>query len=149
LLSLQRRWCDVIFCICRRCFRGQAYCCDACRLYGRRKNHREAQRRYRQTEKGKRAHRMAENRRRQGLSQKNPKNMDDPATIVLPAWCKTSIKAVKRRLFTAGETVRCHFCGSESLLVVQFPIRLRWGKQVEGGLGETTCPPLKSDYHQF
>jgi hypothetical protein len=52
--------------------------------------------------------------------------MDDPATTVLPAWCKTSIKAVKRRLFTAGETVRCHFCGSKGCLVAQFP-RRRYG----------------------
>jgi ribosomal protein L35 len=92
-------------------------------LYGRRKNHREAQRRYRQTEKGKKAHREAENRRRHGLSQKNPKNMDDPSSTVLPTWVMTPIKAVKRRLFTTGEAVRCHFCGSEGLLVVQFPRR--------------------------
>ena len=125
MLSLQRRcrWCDVVFCICRRCFRGQAYCCDTCRLYGRRKNHRKAQRKYRQTEKGKKNHCEAENRRRHGLSQKKPKNMDDPSSTGLPAWFMTPIKAVKHRLFTAGETVRCHFCGSNGHLVAQFPRR--------------------------
>ena len=125
MLSLQRRcrWCDAVFCICRRCFRGQAYCCTTCRLYGRRKNHREAQRRYRQTEKGKKAHREAENRRRHGLNQKNLKNMDDPSSTGLPTWFMTPIKAVKRRLFTAGETVRCHLCGSNGHLVAQFPRR--------------------------
>ena len=122
LLSLQLRcrWCDIMFCICRRCFRGQAYCCDTCRLYGRRKNHREAQRRYRQTEKGKKAHREAENRRRHGLAQKN---MDDPSSTGLPAWCIKPVKAAKRRLLTMGTTVGCHFCGSVGVLVEHFPRR--------------------------
>jgi len=125
LLSLQRRcrWCDIVFCICRCCFRGQVYCCDTCQLYGRRQNHREAQRRYRQTDKGKKAHREAENRRRHGLSQKKQKNMDDPSSTVLPAWCMTSIKVVRNRLLAVGATVRCHFCRSEGLLVAQFPRR--------------------------
>ena len=125
MLSLQRRcrWCDVVFCICRRCFRGQTYCCSTCRLYGRRKNHREAQRRYRQTEKGKKAHREAENRRRHGLSQKNPKNMDDPSSTGLAAWCMRPIKAVTHRLLAANAMVHCYFCGSQGHLVAQFPRR--------------------------
>ena len=122
LLSLQRRcrWCDAVFCICRRCFRGQAYCCETCRLCGRRKTHREAQRRYRQTEKGKKAHREAENRRRYGLSQKN---MDDPSSTALPAWCMKQVKAVKSCLLHMSITVQCHFCGSAGLVVGHFPRR--------------------------
>ena len=122
-LQLQCRWCDIAFCVCRCCFRGQAYCSDACRLSGKRKNHCRAQRKYRQTEKGKKNHREAENRRRHGLSQKNPKNMDDPSSTVLTAWCMTPIKAVKNRLLAVGATVRCHFCGSKGHLVAQFPRR--------------------------
>ena len=122
-LQLQCRWCDVMFCVCRCCFRGQAYCSDECRLSGKRKNHCKAQRKYRQTEKGKKAHRVAENRRRHGLSQKNPKNMDDPSSTVLPAWCMRQVKTVKRRLLHMGTTVRCHFCGSPGLLVEHFPRR--------------------------
>jgi hypothetical protein len=49
--------------------------------------------------------------------------MDDPSSTVLPAWFMTSIKAVKRRFFTTGEAVRCHFCGSKGHLVAQFPRR--------------------------
>ena len=123
LLQLRCRWCDLTFCICRRCFRGQTYCCDECRLFGRRKNHREAQRRYRQSEKGKKAHREAENRRRYGLTQKNQKNMDDPSSTALPPWCRRQVKAVKSRVLHMGATVRCHFCGSAGLLVEHFPRR--------------------------
>jgi len=125
LLSLQIRcrWCAIAFCICRRCFRGQAYCCYECRLLGRQKNHREAQRRYRQTEKGKKAHREAENRRRYGLTRKNQKKMDDPPSTALPAWCMRQIKVVKGRLLHMGAIVQCHFCGSSGLLVAHFPRR--------------------------
>ena len=49
--------------------------------------------------------------------------MDDPTSIGLSAWCMRPIKAVKRHLFTAGEAVRCHFCGSDGRLVAQFPRR--------------------------
>ena len=125
LLSLQIRcrWCAIAFCICRRCFRGQAYCSEGCRISGRRKSHREAQRRYRQTEKGKKAHREAENRRRHGLTRKNQKNMDDRTSTALLAWCTRSIKAAKGRLLDMGTAVQCHFCGSAGLLVAHFPRR--------------------------
>jgi len=94
-----------------------------CRLSGKQKNHCKAQRKYRQTEKGKKAHREAENRRRQGLSQQIQKNMDDPSSIALPVWCMTPIKAVKNRILSVGTAVRCHFCGSAGLLVEHFPRR--------------------------
>ncbi|MGD9252048.1 MAG: tyrosine-type recombinase/integrase [Desulfobacterales bacterium] len=45
------------------------------------KKHRQAQRKYRQTEKGKKAHRQAENRRRHGNRHHKSTNMDDaPST---------------------------------------------------------------------
>ena len=53
LINIECRWCDLTFCICRSCWRGQAYCCNICRLAGRLKNCREAQRKYRKTDKGK------------------------------------------------------------------------------------------------
>lgn len=58
------RECGTGFGICRSCWRGQVYCSRACREAGKRRLHRQAQRRYRQTEKGKAAHREAERRRR-------------------------------------------------------------------------------------
>jgi hypothetical protein len=40
--------CGVMFFICRRCYRGQAYCSDSCRHTMRRQQRRKANRRYQQ-----------------------------------------------------------------------------------------------------
>jgi hypothetical protein len=65
--------CGLVFLVCRRCWRGQIYCSEECRIEGMRKNHREAERRYRQTDKGKKAHREGENRRRHRLIKEGKK----------------------------------------------------------------------------
>ena len=124
LVEVCCRRCKARFCICRRCWRGQAYCSEGCRLLGRRSLHREAQRRYRQTEKGKKAHRQGENRRRHGWSKKNGKKMDDSSSTGLPSWviglvvyaCFVTV----RRLDRVG---RCHFCGCQGRVVDRFPRR--------------------------
>lgn len=123
LLQLRCRWCELVFYICRCCFRGQAYCCGECRIAGQRQNHREAQRKYRQTEKGKKAHRQAENRRRYDLSQKSQKNMDDASSTVLQGWCMKLAKAVGNRFLYVNKPPRCHFCGSYGQIVEAFPRR--------------------------
>jgi len=51
LIQIRCRQCGVYFCICRRC--RKAYCDDDCKVKGYRKRHREAQKRYKATEKGK------------------------------------------------------------------------------------------------
>ena len=123
LLLVHCRWCGLPFYICRCCWRGQAYCSDECRIAGYKKRHREAQRKYRQTQKGKKVHREAENRRRHGLSQKNPKNMDDGSSTVDPAWCMRGARALRMHIFPVETAPRCQFCGSYGLLVNQFPRR--------------------------
>lgn len=126
LLCISCRWCNISFCICRCCFRGHAYCCDSCRNKAKRKSRREAQRRYRQTEKGKKAHREAENRRRHNSIQKNQKNMADPSSRPVFKRCivtsrrKTNAKNV---FFQAGERGFCHFCGKSGIIVFEFPRR--------------------------
>ncbi len=52
LKAVSCRWCARIFFICLRCWRGQAYCCDACRQASQREAHCLAQKIYRQTAKG-------------------------------------------------------------------------------------------------
>ncbi len=127
LVQIECRWCHLLFCVCRRCFRGQAYCSDECRIAGRRKNHREAQRRYRQTLKGKKAHCEAENRRRHGLSRKNEKKMDDPSSTRLPSWCMELLFYAHLIVLYArawfDKTGRCHFCGNRGVIVDRFPRR--------------------------
>jgi len=76
LLQIRCRCCGTVFSVCRCCWRGQAYCCDECRVAGTQKNHREAESRYRQTAKGKKAHREAENRRGSVLHSWNADQFD-------------------------------------------------------------------------
>jgi len=127
LISIHCRWCGLDFYICRPCFRGQAYCSDECRVKGRRKNHRKAQREYRRTPKGKKTHCESENRRRHGLSKKSNKNMDDQSTTVLPAWCIKMLIFTQLLILRArawfDRTGRCHFCGSWGQIVEEFPHR--------------------------
>jgi len=123
LIQIQCRWCGLIFCVCRACFRGQAYCSEPCRVAGKRRNHGEAQRRYRRTDKGKKAHREAENRRRHGLSETNQKNMDDPSSTVRPAWGIGALCTFRSRRFQLRDSPRCLFCGCYGHLVDRFPRR--------------------------
>lgn len=123
LLSIQCRCCEFYFCICRRCFRGQAYCSDECRRAGQLIIKRKAQRKYRQTEKGKKNHREDENRRRHGLSKKNKKNMDDTTSTVLPVWCIALLLWMQSQIFGIKPTPRCRFCNTSGQIVPVFPRR--------------------------
>jgi len=123
LVQIRCRWCELVFCICRACFRGQTYCSDPCRVAGKRKNHCAAQRRYRQTDKGKKNHREAENRRRHGWSQKGEKNMDDPSSTALPAWVMEVLRSLWSRIFHLQNSPYCLFCGCDGQIVDQFPRR--------------------------
>ena len=144
LVQVECRSCHIVFFICRRCFRGQVYCSDKCRIEGRCRNHREAQRRYRQTPKGKKAHCEAENRRRYGLSKKNKKNMDDRSTTLLPGRCITLLIFTRLLILCArswfDRTGRCHFCGSCGVIVDTFSRRGYGGgnkNQILHSLGES------------
>jgi len=123
LIKIRCRWCGLIFYICRPCFRGQAYCSDPCRKVAKQKIKRRAQKKYRGTDKGKKTHCKAENRRRQGLSKKNQKNMDDPTSTVLPAWVMELLCRLWSRIFYPKQISYCHFCGCPGQIVNQFPRR--------------------------
>ena len=127
LVEVCCHWCKVSFCVCQRCWRGQAYCSEECRRLGRRRVHREAQRRYRQTMGGKKAHRQAENRRRHGWSKKNAKKMDDPSSKGLAPWV-IGLPVYAHFLTVRDESRfdssrRCHFCGWKGRVVDRFPRR--------------------------
>lgn len=127
LLIICCRRCGNHFCICWRCWRGQAYCCDECRITANRQNHRETQRRYRQTAKGKKTHREAENRRRHRLNKKIKKNMDDTPSTPLPWWCMSWLLCIQILIVHArawfDRTSCCHFCGCKGVIVDKFPRR--------------------------
>ena len=119
LLCIRCRWCHLTFHACRSCWRGQAYCCDPCRVAGRRYNHRNAQRRYRQSARGKKAH-CLENRRRHGWSKKSEKNMDDQTSTVLPERYINRFMPGKNLILDDHQQARCHFCGSLGQVVDHF-----------------------------
>jgi len=127
LVEVCCHWCDLRFYVCQRCWRGQAYCCEECGILGSRRGHREAQRRYRQTSKGKKAHRQGENRRRHGLSRKNEKKMADRSSKGLPlgvigilVYARFLIVHARAWFDRSG---RCHFCGCRGRVVDRFPRR--------------------------
>lgn len=64
ILQILCRCCGKIFYLCSKCYRGHVYCSIKCRIAGYRQKHREAQKRYRGTDKGKSKHRELEKKRR-------------------------------------------------------------------------------------
>lgn len=118
------RRCGTVFCVCQSCWRGQAYCCDFCRITAKRALHREAQRRYRQTLKGKIAHCKAEQRRR---IKKTLKSVDDPSSTppgdsVIPFDSCPAPPLIPAPSVSAQQP-RCHFCGVLGQIVPRFPAR--------------------------
>ncbi len=123
------RLCDKWFCICQCCWRGQAYCSAPCRRAGRLRSHREAQWRYRKTEKGRKAHRLAENRRRHREKTPVSKNMDDASSksgFDMQTWKSRRENSAD---FHPDFQNRCHFCGLIGEIVPKFP-RRRYGNRV-------------------
>ncbi len=132
LLEIECRWCGRRFCICRCCWRGQVYCCEECREAAKHEAHREAQRRYRWTGRGKQAHRDAEKRRRMGLSKKRKEIVDDAGTT--PPYRELtlqygSLKACNAWASESGCRIgRCYVCGSWGIIVERFA-RRGYGKR--------------------
>jgi len=124
-------WCECLFYICSSCWRGQAYCSDECRTAKRRSAHRDAQKKYRQTEKGKIAHRKAEGLRRERQAKKNMADMDDRASTPVSTGCNMPLSYPKTTVEVKnfqgqgrlGKKGRCHFCGSSGTVVDRFPRR--------------------------
>ena len=132
LLKMVRcRCCGRYFHVCRSCWRGQAYCGERCREIRQRRLHQIAQKKYRHTDKGRKTHRLYEQKRRK--NQKKKKIMgDDSATP--PKSCDMESK--KR----SGNRPRCLFCGSIGVVVDQFPRRAYGGKFFSEGSSFERAP---------
>ena len=123
LIHVSCRWCNIGFCVCRCCWRGQAYCGDACRNAGRRAPQSKAQQRYRQTEKGKKSHRLSENRRRHRKTDPPSKNMDDATTRTPFDWAMLASRKENGVGFCPDRQDRCQFCNRIGEIVSHFPRR--------------------------
>ena len=118
LIEVRCKYCGRGFFVCRRCWRGQIYCGKRCRKICQRQMHREAQRQYRQTEKGKKTHREYEEKRR---IKNNKKTVADVTTT---PWEACDIEPPER----PGNQPKCLFCGLSGIVVAQFPRRAYGGK---------------------
>lgn len=129
LVQICCRQCGFHFFICRECYRGQTYCCDSCKNKGYRRRHREAQKRYREKEKGKQKHREAEKRRRWKLWEKKQgmeanlnrrKETRKAVKQSTPHLAKREVLKIKK---CGGEYPRCYLCGKEGVIVKKFSRR--------------------------
>lgn len=111
LIEIVCRHCGIRFLMCRRCYRGHVYCSSACRDEAQQLSHREAQRKYRQTEKGRKAHRENEKKRRMGRVEK---------TVADASILEKIFRVLK---FSRGSKrkPRCSFCGAYGTIVDAFP----------------------------
>jgi hypothetical protein len=113
LKRIRCKHCGGVFYVCRSCWRGQVYCGAKCREICMSEAHREAERRYRQTERGKETHRQGECRRRM---KKNKKTVDDQGTT------PEKSRDIEDPLPQADRP-RCLFCGLRGVVVACFPRR--------------------------
>ena len=124
LLERRCRWCERPFFVCASCNRGHAYCRQACRELGYRRNRRAANRRHQQSPEGREDHasRMrayrAEKRRRSAL-------VTDNTLAAPPSLAGLFVAAVLRSLPFTTEKVdetsilpRCVVCDRVSTVVV-------------------------------
>lgn len=109
LFNCARCHCQVV--ICSHCDRGNIYCGKRCSQAARRQSLREANKRYRQTRRGRLAHAERQRRYRQRRRQKvthrgSPSVLPDET---LPAESRTSAR--RSEVPAPGHGIRCHLCG--------------------------------------
>ncbi len=144
LRKAECQWCYRIFHVCRRCWRGQTYCSKECSIAGARQSHRKAQKKYRETEEGQKAHREAERRRR---IRKIKKTVDDGTST--PPINRYTISSLYRQTnagvhnlhFKAlrGRKKVCHYCGRSGVVVKKFPRRGYGTENYERHIGKMRC----------
>ena len=134
LKKIHCRWCGQIFYVCQHCWRGQAYCSEACRQAAYKEAHCIAQKKYRQTEKGKKAHRQQEKRRRLKTFEKT---MDDASSTPDSGHAKV----VRNPEIV---TVCCLFCGKPGQVVKNFPRRSYGRRQFEPVPCRRACHDTKA-----
>ena len=107
-------WCGNIFHVCQSCWRGQAYCSNACRTTAKIEARRKNQQKYSSTENGKKVRALAASRRRR-LSHSKKTVADTPT--------KPVSDHVKRNYQGSTTLPHCLFCGKTGSIVDHFPRR--------------------------
>ena len=112
--------CGNIFHVCQSCWRGQAYCSDACRTAAKSKAHRKSQQKYSRTENGKKVRALGASRRR-NLA-RSEKNVADTSSTPVCDHVK------KNHPGSTTLLPHCVFCGKTGSIVDHFP-RRSYGKR--------------------
>jgi len=118
ILQILCRCCGKIFYLCRTCYRGHVYCSIKCRIAGYLQKHREAQKRYRGTDKGKSKHRELEKKRRNKFKGKKiTEKIVNCMSSVIQSMFESIFKIKK-----IGEykTEKCQKCGKMGIVVTDF-----------------------------
>jgi hypothetical protein len=109
-------WCDAVFYVHRSCFRGHAYCSDACRREGNRRRCRRARAEYRKSIEAREDNR---DRNREYRARRRARVMDH-SSRKLDSAMKSAPEAIsgdERRVPRRGFVI-CAVCGGESRLIV-------------------------------
>jgi|SaaInlV_200m_DNA_3_1039701.scaffolds.fasta_scaffold03768_1 hypothetical protein len=131
LIQIECKCCHQNFFLCRSCYKGQIYCCEYCRGTAKKIAHRKAQNKYRTSEKGRKANKIAQRRRRIKI---NKKSVADRGSISL------SIRAIMHPLTLPGE-IKCRLCGISGRVVERFPRR---GYRRTPSLKKQSSQPLEA-----
>lgn len=110
LIRIECKLCCLIFFLCRSCFRGHIYCSGQCRAMSKRNAHRKSQSKYRTSEKGRKANRDAQRKRR---IQKKQKSVADRGSISPP-------KHVTMPPINLSGKIACLFCQMTGIVVMRF-----------------------------
>jgi len=119
LKEITCQWCGECFWICHSCWRGQVYCSSSCRCFGYRRCQQKRQAKYRQTDKGKKTRRKAEQKRSLGQSPK--KSGDDTSN--------TSFSVLSSSENQSAQQPFCQCCKKKGQVVAHFPSR-RYGNRL-------------------
>jgi len=117
IIEILCRCCGKIFYMCRACYRGHVYCSLKCRIAGYLQKHREAQKKYRNTKKGKSNHRENEKKRRK----KNGKKLTEKIVNCMGSAIQSMFEAIfKIKKINEDKKEKCQKCGKKGKVISEF-----------------------------
>ncbi len=116
--------CGRNFFVCRKCYKGQVYCSKKCRRAGYLERHRERQKKYQNSEKGKKTRSNAGKRRRKGLKKGTGVFISLMRTCVCLMMLFSPADKKYKNSKEAERCETCSFCGkAEGRVTETFPRR--------------------------
>jgi hypothetical protein len=92
LIPLCCSWCNGLFAVCVGCYRGQSYCCEACRERARCEQQSAANRKYQMTPKGAENHRRRQREYRERLRLRVTEQATGALAVVSSSLCQQELE---------------------------------------------------------